>query len=44
VEKDAEAAKLLDKALSDLRAGAENLPSDARLRRVVRLKKLLLGT
>jgi hypothetical protein len=44
VEKDAEAAKLLDKSLSDSTSRCRKFTLDARLRRVVRLKKLLLGT
>jgi tetratricopeptide (TPR) repeat protein len=43
VEKDAEAAKLLDKALSDLRAGAENLRSDAPFEASRALEEIIAG-
>jgi tetratricopeptide (TPR) repeat protein len=43
VEKGAEAAKLLDKALSDLRAGAENLRSDAPFEASRALEEIIAG-
>ncbi|MBD1804536.1 tetratricopeptide repeat protein [Microcoleus sp. FACHB-SPT15] len=43
LEKGAEAAKLLDKALSDLRAGAENLRSDAPFEASRALEEIIAG-
>ncbi len=43
VEKGAEAAKLLNKALSDLQAGAENLRSDARFEASRALEEIIAG-
>jgi hypothetical protein len=43
VEKDGQAAKLLNKSLSDLQAGAENLRSDARFEASRALEEIIAG-